>query len=70
MKRNTFLKLLLTVGFIPLLAPFVTYIYQTIVENWTLMDWLILYSYIYWPSYLLGLILIIFAAVSLHRDSK
>ena len=35
--------------------------------SWTLTDWLVLYSVIYWPTYLLGLVLLILAAVQLKK---
>lgn len=61
-------KILMVVGVIPLLLPFVLGIYRMSIESWTMGDWLVLYSYIYWPTYVLGLGLI--AAGVILRSRK
>ena len=48
----------LIVGIIPFLLPIVLGFYRMSIESWTLFDWLILYSFIYWPTYLLGAVLL------------
>lgn len=35
------------------------------IESWMLGDWLILYSFVYWPTYLIGLVLILVAVYKL-----
>lgn len=53
MKKHIW-KLMVGIGVIPLILPFILGIYHTMIESWTLGDWLILYSFIYWPTYVLG----------------
>lgn len=67
MKKHLW-KILMVVGVIPLLLPFVLGIYRMSIESWTMGDWLVLYSYIYWPTYVLGLGLI--AAGVILRSRK
>ena len=52
-------KILLIIGIIILLAPFVSGIYKMLVENWNILDWLILYSAIYYPTYVIGILFIV-----------
>lgn len=66
MKRQLW-KLLIIVGVIPLVLPFILGIYHMWIESWTLGDWLILYSYIYWPTYVLGVLLIVTGVVIKKR---
>ena len=68
MKKNLW-RLLIGIGTIPLLLPFILGCYHMWIESWTMGDWLILYSYIYWPTYVLGLALIV-AGVVLWRRKK
>lgn len=51
-------KLSLLLGLGLLAAPFLSGLYKIWLESWSMGDWLILYSFVYWPSYILGLILI------------
>lgn len=57
-------KLLLIVGICPFIIPFVLGVYRMTIESWAMMDWLLMYSYIYWPTYVAGFVLI---AVALKR---
>ena len=68
MKKHLW-KILIGIGIIPLILPFVLGLYHMAIELWTMGDWLILYSYLYWPTYVLGLVLIMAGAV-LHRKIK
>lgn len=52
-------KLLIAVGVIPLILPFILGVYHVNLESWRMGDWLILYSYVYWPTYVLGVVLIV-----------
>lgn len=60
-------KLLLVIGIIPFIVPFVLGLYRMSIESWNYGDWLILYSLVYWPTYLIGLVLI---AISIFKLIK
>ena len=60
-------KLLLVIGVIPFIIPFVLGLYKMSIESWNYVDWLILYSFVYWPTYLIGLVLI---AISIFKLIK
>ena len=64
--RSLLWKILLVLGVCPLAAPFLTGLYHMTIESWALFDWLILWSYVYWPTYLLGLGLILLSARKLR----
>ena len=69
--KKPFWITLLILGICPIAFPFVTYLYQTLLsKTWTLLDWLIMYSYLYWPTYLIGILLIAFSTVQLVREKK
>lgn len=51
-------KLLFLLGFVPFILPVILGIYRMSIEHWELVDWVILYSYVYWPTYVVGIILI------------
>ena len=68
MKKHLW-KLWIGIGIVPFLLPIVLGIYRMSIELWTLGDWLILYSYIYWPTYVLGLFFIV-AGIVLRRKRK
>ena len=62
MKKGLIWKILLVIGMIPLLAPFIAFAYQMMIStSWTLVDWLVMYSFVYWPTYLIGIMLILFS---------
>lgn len=67
MKANFKWKILLVVGFIPFLWPFILGVYRMSIESWTMVDWLIMYSFIYWPTYLMGFVLIVLAIKKLLK---
>ena len=68
MKNKRFWWFLLDVGLIPFAAPFIGFAYEMInSSSWPMMDWLVLYSFIYWPTYLVGLALI---AISVYKLKK
>ena len=62
--------ILLIVGIIPFLLPIVLGFYRMSIESWTLLDWLILYSYVYWPTYLAGIILIGISVAGIIRTKR
>ena len=73
LKKRLFWILTLCIGIVPLILPFILGLYRMTIEPWTLMDFVILYSYLLWWSYLLGFALIVPAAVMmilLRRQKK
>lgn len=67
MKKKLIWKILLFIGIIPLIIPFVLGFYRMSIESWTLPDWLIMYSFVYWPTYIVGLVLI---TISIFKLAK
>lgn len=63
MKKSAIWKLLLLVGLCPFAAPFV----YNLVMCWKLSDMLVLWSYVYWPTYIIGLFLI---GISVYKLKK
>lgn len=61
-------QIILTAGFIPFIAPFATAVWKIYVlhESWSLFEFVFLYSFIYWPTYILGLA-VIFLGVYLNK---
>ncbi len=55
----------LCIGICPLVLPFILGLYRMTIESWALMDFVVLYSYLFWWTYLIGLALIILSAVML-----
>ena len=58
------------VGIVPFIVPFVLGIYRMSIEHWELFDWLILYSYVYWPTYLIGFILVVISLFGIVKSRK
>lgn len=52
-------KVLIGTGIGIFILPFVLGLYHMWIENWNLLDWLILYSFVYWPTYVFGVVLIV-----------
>ena len=68
MKNKMIWQLLLIIGIIPFTAPFISFVYEILIfSSWTLIDWLVMYSFIYWPTYVVGMILIIVSISKLHK---
>ena len=63
MKKSAIWKLILLVGLCPFAAPFV----YNLVIGWELSDMLVLWSYVYWPTYIIGLFLI---GISIYNLKK
>jgi len=60
MKKRIISVILLILGVCLFIAPFAGGLYTMSVETgWTLGDWLIMYSFVYWPTYIVGILLII-----------
>jgi magnesium-transporting ATPase (P-type) len=67
MKNKKLWWVLLVLGIIPFAVPFMGFAYEMInSSSWTLVDWLVLYSFVYWPTYVVGLILIIISVCKLR----
>ena len=67
MTRRSLWRALLALGIIPFVLPILMGLYRMQIESWTLPDWLILYSFFYWPTYLAGLVLILLSAWKLKH---
>ena len=64
MNKAIIWKILLIIGISPFIFPVVLGIYRMSIESWTMIDWLVLYSFIYWPTYVVGIVLI---AISIKK---
>ena len=69
MKKQLIWKIALFIGFIPFAAALLTGVYTMIVEgeHWTFPEYILLYSVIYWPYYLIGIIIIVFSLFRLKK---
>ena len=67
MKRKALWKFLLFLGLCPFAAPLLLWLCQFLSTPWPLFDWLVLYSFLYWPTYLLGAALLILAIVKFRK---
>ena len=70
MKNSLVWKILLVIGICPLIAPFFYYFLQHFAHNdysWTLSDMVIMWSFLYWPTYLIGLVIL---GISLYKLKK
>lgn len=63
-------KIILAMGICPFILPFILGVYRMSIESWTMLDWLVIYSFIYWPTYIIGLALILFAVSKLVGKKK
>lgn len=61
MKKDLKWKNILAIGICPFILPIIVGFYKMSIESWTMLDWLIMYSFIYWPTYLIGFVLIAIA---------
>ena len=43
---------------------------MSVEQGWTWGDWLVLYSFVYWPTYVIGVALIILAVWGLCREKN
>ena len=80
MKKRTFWKVLLCIGFLPFVIALGSGMYAGITgfsglvisgapvyDFAAFMDWMILYSYLYWSTYVIGLVLIVVSLVQLRK---
>ena len=63
MKKSILWNILLIIGIVPFLLPFILGFYRMSIESWTMFDWLVLYSFIYWPTYIAGAVAIAVAVI-------
>ena len=60
-------RTLLVLGIVPFLIPFFGFGYEMLnASDWSLFDYWFLYSFLYWPTYLVGLALIILSVWKLR----
>lgn len=68
MKKSSIWKILLLIGVCPFAVPVLWGIYTMSVEvSWTWVDWIVMYSFLYWPTYIVGLVLIILSVCKLIK---
>ena len=63
-------KLLFLAGLVPFILPIVIGLYTMTIESWELFDWIVLYSFVYWPTYLVGLIVIVISLIGIFKKEK
>lgn len=63
--RKKIWKILLLAGICPFLLPFILSFSR--MSTWSLLDWLVMYSFVYWPTYLAGFVLIVIAIYKLMK---
>lgn len=49
-------------GFLLFILPICMALYSMYVETWDFLEWIMLYSVIYWPTYVIGILVIVIAA--------
>lgn len=52
MKKKQIWKILMMISLLPFLVPI--FLAPTRMSSWTYLDWFLIWSYLYWPTYLLG----------------
>ena len=69
MKKKKYIwKILFILGLCPFIFPILLGIYTMSVEtSWTWISFFVFYSFVYWPSYIVGGIFIIFAIIYRKR---
>ena len=68
MEKKKLWRTLLVLGIIPFAIPFFGFAYEMLnVSSWTLFDYWFLYSFVFWPTYIPGLILVILSAYKLMK---
>jgi len=68
MRKRTIFKLLIILGLLPLIMPFASGLYIMSIESWELFDWIIMYSFIYWPTYIIGAVFIVLSILGLKQN--
>jgi len=66
-KKDSISKYLILTGTLPFIIAILSGIYKTTIESWNFINWLILYSYVFWPTYIIGILLIIIGIIKIIR---
>jgi len=66
MKRNAVWKIILFIGLCPFIFPVLSSV--TRMSSWTFLDWIIMYSFLYWPTYIIGIALIVLSVYKLRQN--
>lgn len=70
MKKQIIWKIVFMLGLSPFLFALLLGVYTISVDtSWTWIEYLILYSFIYWPTYIVGLLFIILAIYKLRKNN-
>lgn len=67
MNKSMIRKILLILGIFPFVLPFIVGIYKISIESWQLFDWLIMYSFLYYPTYIIGFVLILVSVIKRNK---
>ena len=67
MNKNVIWKIILFAGFLPFIIPVIWGIYHISVQSASFSDFIILYSFLYWPAYIIGIILIVLSFIKLFK---
>jgi len=70
MKKHLVWIAVLLLGLVPFIFPFLSGLYQMSMESLSMFDWVVMYSFIHWPTYLIGMIIIPIALYQLLRCGK
>ena len=70
MNKSIIWKTLLIIGICPFILPVVLGVYRMSIEAWTMVDWLVMYSFIYWPTYVVGSVLVVVSFKKIVRQKK
>ena len=68
MKNKRIWWIMLVIGVFPFVIPFLGFAYEMInSSSWSLFDYWVLYSFLYWPTYIIGIIMIIISVYKLNK---
>ncbi len=71
MQKKTLWKIITFIGTIPFIAPFAAAIWNIYMihshPGWTVFEFVFIYSFLYWPTYILGLIAIVLGVYRLKK---
>lgn len=68
MKSKKIWWILFGIGIIPFVFPFLNFGYEMLIaSSWTLIDWLVCYTFVYWPTYVVGFILVLLSLYKLNK---
>ena len=70
MKKRLIWIITLIIGLLPFIIALLTTVYTMIVEgsHWTFTEYLFLYSFIHWPEYVIGIVIIALSLFKLKRN--